>query len=351
MAIYRFTTSAAMLALVAGLGTAAMAQTAPAGADLPAPLAGLNLNNLEIDTDRNGMREIEGRTAEGVDIEAKIDREGNLVEVEADDGVLPQPLVDALVPAELRGHQALALFGSITEIRQSPEHLVIKGRQSVGDDIRAGFDRQNALTGIDLDGGAVPAELVNTLLPQAVRDNELIGQFARIEGIGTRSGQVMLRGEDASGEDMRAMFDGDGRVLRFGREDDDGPRGDRGQGRDGDHGHRMGDRGHGDHGERGDHGPGTDRGPRGERPMGDGPRGDGPRGAGPAGDGPRDAAPIPADFDAVAVNQKLTQAGYKDFGFLRSDGPSLTLEATNPQGEAVTLELDPRGEVVRETAR
>ncbi|MCZ0961715.1 hypothetical protein [Paracoccus benzoatiresistens] len=363
MAIHRFTTSAAMLALVAGLGSAAMAQTAPSGADLPAPLAGLNLNSLEIDTDRNGMREIEGRTADGVDIEARIDRDNNLVKVEADDGVLPQSLVDAIVPAELRGHQALALFTSMTEIRKHPEGLMLKGRQSAGDDIAVRFDSQNRLTRIDVDNGAVPAELANTLLPQAIRENELIGQFARIEEIGTRESHVMLRGEDASGEDMRAMFDADGRVLRFGREDDDGPRGERGHGRNGDHDHehglRMGDREHGEHGrhmgERGHEGHGMhgEHGPRGDRPMGDGPRGDGPAGDGPAGDGRRAAgpAPVPADFDAVAVNQKLTQAGYKEFGLLRADGPRLMLEATNPQGESVMLELDPKGELVRETAR
>lgn len=76
----------------------------------------------------------------------------------------------------------------------------------------------------------------------------------------------------------------------------------------------------------------------------------GPRAQGPAGDA-RGPAPVPADFDAVALNQRLTQAGYGNFGFLRADGPRLMLEATNPQGEAVTLEFDPQGEVVRETAR
>ena len=84
-----------------------------------------------------------------------------------------------------------------------------------------------------------------------------------------------------------------------------------------------------------DHGPGADD-PRGNRFMGDGPRG---------------AAAVPADFDAVAVNQRLSEAGYTGFGFLRAAGAGLMLEATNPQGEAVTLELDRQGEVVRETAR
>ncbi len=148
MAIRIFTTSAAMLALIAGIGTAAMAQTAaPAPADLPVPLAGLNLGNLEIDTKRDGMRGIEGRTADGIDIEAKVDMAGNLVEVEADNGALPQPLIDALVPAELRGQQVMGLFGSITEVKQRPDHVEIKGGQPSGSEIQAKFDRQNTLIG------------------------------------------------------------------------------------------------------------------------------------------------------------------------------------------------------------
>ena len=326
MAICRFSTSAAVLALVAGIGTGALAQTA-APAELPAPIAGLNLNNLEIETKRDGMREIEGRTADGVDIEAKVDMAGNLVEVEADDGVLPQGLIDALVPAAVKGNQVMSLFGSITEVKQRPEHLEVKGRQPTGAEIEVKFDRQNALIGVEVDDAAVPADLVNALLPQAVRNNEVIGQFDRIDEIENRNGRVKVEGEDANGRDMRAEFDADGRVLRFGSED--GPRGDRRGPPHRDHGHR-------DHAGRAD-------GPV-ERPMG------GPRAQGPAGDA-RGPAHVPADFDAVALNQRLTQAGYGNFGFLRADGPRLMLEATNPQGEAVTLEFDPQGEVVRETAR
>ncbi|MDQ1899261.1 hypothetical protein RAH32_02225 [Paracoccus sp. WLY502] len=330
MAIRTFTTSAAILALIAGIGTGAMAQTAaPAPADLPAPLAGLNLGNLEIDTKRDGMREIEGRTADGIDIEARIDMAGNLVEVEADNGALPQSLTDALVPADLRGQQVMGLFGSITEVKQRPDHVEIKGRQSSGAEIEVKFDRQNTLVEVEMDDAAIPAELVNALLPQAVRDNEVIAQFDRIDEIGNRNGRVTVKGEDANGEDMRAEFDADGRVLRFGRED--GPRGDR---RD----ERRSDRGpgHGDHGA----GPGNHA-----------RHGDGPHEARPMGRNGGGPAAIPADFDTVAVNQRLTGAGYSGLGLLHAHGPRLLLDATNPQGEAVTLELDPQGEVVREMAR
>lgn len=333
--MHRLTTSAAMLALIAGIGTGATAQT-PAANDLPAPLAGLNLTNLDIESKRDGMRDIEGRTADGVDIEAKVDMAGNLVEVEADDGALPQSLIDAMVSADLRGQPVMAQVGSITEINQHPDHVEVKGRQPSGAEIEVRFDRQNALIGIDMDDAAIPADLVNTLLPQAVRDNEVIGQFDRIDEIGKRNGRIMVQGEDATGQDMRAEFDADGRVLRFGRED--GPRGDRREERRGGRGPGHDDRGPGGHVMRGDmtdHSPDADD-PRGNRFMGDGPRG---------------AAAVPADFDAIAVNQRLSEAGYTGFGFLRAAGAGLMLEATNPQGEAVTLELDRQGEVVRETAR
>lgn len=330
MAIRRFTTSAAMLALIAGIGTGAMAQTAaPAPGDLPAPLAGLNLGNLEVETKRDGMREIEGRTADGIDIEAKVDMAGNLVEVEADGGALPQSLTDALVPAELRGQQVMGLFGSITEVKQRPDYVEIKGRQPSGAEIEVKFDRQNTLIGVEVDDAAIPADLVDTLLPQAVRDNEVIAQFDRIDEIGNRNGRVTVKGEDATGEDMRAEFDADGRVLRFGRED--GPRGDRRE-------ERRSDRGPG-HGERG------------MRPGGHAMHGDRPHGMRLMGRDSGRPAALPANFDSVAVNQRLTGAGYTALGLLHAHGPRLLLDATNPQGEAVTLELDPKGEVVREMAR
>ena len=63
-----------------------------------------------------------------------------------------------------------------------------------------------------------------------------------------------------------------------------------------------------------------------------------------------DMPPAP-QFDTVAANQRLTQAGYSAFGLMRQEGPRVLLDATNPDGETVTLELDPQGQLVRETAR
>lgn len=332
MSRQRLVTSVAVIGLMGGLAaplSAQEAQTTAPAAEMPAPLAALNLTRVQTDTKRDGMREIEGFTADGVQIEAKVDMAGNVVDVEADDGPLPTSLVEALVPQAARDSQVMAEFGRVNEISVRPQHIEVDGRHTDGTEISVRFATDGTLTGLDYDDGAIPAPVVQSLLPQSVQSAEELSQFATINEIVGRDGFFTVEGEDSSGEDMKAEFDQDGQLLRFGR---DGGR----EGRDRDREHRRGDRG--DRGDRdhrgGDHGDEAHRG--------------GPDG-GPDG-GPR-AAAIPADFDAAGVNQRLTQAGYTAFGFLHMDGPRILLDANNPQGETVTLELDPQGEVVRETAR
>lgn len=315
----------AAFALIAGLGGPVMAQTAAPSAtaqsDLPAPLAALNLGNLRSEVKRDGLREIDGRTSDGVEIEAKIDMAGNIIEVEADDGALPQSLIEALLPGAALGSDAMSLLARIDEIKLRPDHIDVKGNQPDGADAELKFDPQGALVGAELDDAALPDALVQALLPQAVRDADVFSQFGRIDEIGSRNGHFIVKGEDASGRDMGAAFDQEGRVLRFGS---DGPR-------KGGHDHHGRDR---DDDRRGD-----------DRRGGPGHAGRG----GP--DGHPARGPRLADFNAVEVNQRLTAAGYSQFGFLRPQGPRIVLEATNPQGEPVVLELDRAGEVVRETAR
>lgn len=249
--------AATSIALIAAIGGTAMAQTAPA-VKLPPELEALNLTDVRSDEKRDGMMEVEGRTADGLEIEARLDAEGKLLGVEVDDGTMPQSLIDAI-------------------------------------------------------------------LPQAVRDSEILTQFTSIEGVGNRRGAFGVKGEDSAGEDLYALFDQDGRMLRFGRDDDEFKRGKG----------RHGEMHHGD-------GPGGPHGHKG------GPRhGDHAAGGMP----PPPPPPVAPEFEAVDVNKQLTEAGYKDFGFMRIEGPRITLDATNPQGETVTLELDPKGEVLRETAR
>ncbi|MGR3197979.1 MAG: hypothetical protein ACU0DM_04480, partial [Paracoccus sp. (in: a-proteobacteria)] len=163
--------------------------------------------------------------------------------------------------------------------------------------------------------GVLPQSIVEALLPQPVRDTQILSEFGMIEEIRTRDGRFDVKGEDADGVDLRASFDEAGNVLRFGRDDDDRRGGRGGPGRHGEHGHGR---------------------------PGKGDRDDGPRAS------MQDAA---QSIDTVAVNRRLSEAGYGQFGLLRQDGPRLLLDATNPDGEAVTLEFDPQGEVVRETAR
>lgn len=239
-------------ALIAIIGSSALAQTAATEVKLPAELEALNLTDIRSDQKRQGFTEVEGRTADGVEIEAMLDPEGKLLGVEIDDGTMPQSLIDAL-------------------------------------------------------------------LPQSVRDNELLTQFTVIDSIKNRRGALGVEGEDDAGEDLYALFDQDGRMLQFGRDDDEHKRGKK---------------------------------PHGKMHHGDGPHPHGKKGA-PHGDhGPEGMPPAPApEFEATEVNQKLTEAGYTDFGFMRLEGPRITLDATNPDGETVTLELDPKGEVIRETAR
>lgn len=234
-------------ALIAIIGGSAMAQTPATEVKLPAELEALNLSDVRSDEKRRGFVEIEGRTADGLEIEAMVGPKGDLLGVEVDDGTMPQSLIDAL-------------------------------------------------------------------LPQSVRDNELLTQFTTIDSIKKRRGDLGVEGEDSTGEDLYALFDKDGRMLRFGRDDDE----------------HM----------------------RGKKPHGDMHHGDGPHAGKPGPHGKKGMPPAPEpEFEATDVNKKLTEAGYTDFGFLRLKGPRITLDATNPQGEAVTLELDPKGEVIRETAR
>lgn len=328
-----FSASVAMIALMAGLGGGAIAQTAPqdpaaaaetlpASAELPEALTALGLQNIEIETKRAGLREIEGRTADGVKIEAMIGINGEVLAIEADDGVLPASLVEQLLPQALRDHQAMALFATIDEIKRGRDHIEVKGEQQNGEDVEARFDSQNALIGIEVDGAALPAALLEEILPQAVRDSQLVAQFAAIDEIKTRGRAFLIEGVDASGKDLRAALDAEGRVVRFGRPGADG-KGKRGAM----HGDEM--RGHGSRGEGQRHGM---------------------RGGSEGSNGMPAQAALP-DFDPVAAQQRLADAGYTGFGFLRADGPRSLIEATSPQGEAVLLELDPAGELVRETAR
>lgn len=208
-----------------------------------------------------------------------------------------------------------------------------------GGEIDAFVDPEGALRMVRTEDAAVPQALIDELLPQAVRGNDILSQFAVIEAVGGRDGHFMVVGTDADGEKLRAAFDADGRMVRFGRGDDmhERDQGKHGK-RDGHMKGRKGERGErGEHGKRGDRG--RDMGPKGGE-DGKALRGDMGR---PGDMGPR--------VDPDQIRQKLSAAGYRDLGDPRRGGPRLELDGVNAAGEPVTIEIDPSGEVLREVAR
>ena len=201
----------------------------------------------------------------------------------------------------------------------------IEGDMADGTEIDAYVDDAGTLRMIRADDdAALPESVTGAMIPQAVRDNAILSQFATVSAVGLRGdGTIMISGEDEAGEELRAGFNEDGTLMQFGRGDDDRDRGE-----------RRG-KGHG-HGKDKGHGKGMEKGHGGDDRRGDMPRGDGPQGAA---------------LTVDAARQALTDAGYTDIGAVLLDGPRTLAEAVNRAGETVTVTLNPRGEVVRETAR
>lgn len=255
---------------------------------------------------------------------------------------------DTQAPA---GDQLPAVLNALNlqnvEAKQGPRGgRKIEGDLPGGGEIEAFVDSDNNPVMVEAEDVALPQSLIDALLPQSVRDSDILSQFAEIDRVGGRDGRFMVAGEDADGEDLRAGFDADGRLLRFGRGDDD-------HGKRGWREHRNEDRADkrqgGRHGEmrHGEMRQGEKRHEmRGEGRM----RGDGPQGEGPQGDGPRSGGRMPM-VDTAALNDTLSGAGYSEITQPRPTGPRLQLDAVNPAGEAVTLEVAPDGEVIREIAR
>ena len=212
----------------------------------------------------------------------------------------------------------------------------VQGKTADGAAITAMVDADGAVRMVrGTDDAALPQALIDALLPQPVRANELVGQFAAVSGLAVMTEMVMIGGKDAAGESLRAGFAPDGTLMRFGRGEDrmhrdrDGKRGfdrhHRGEGRGWDRGDRRGW-----HQERGD------------RDNWQGRRDEAPA---------RGVAPTGAPLDEAALRQALTGAGYTDLGALQPQGPRVLVDAVNANGEAVSVEVNPMGQVVRETAR
>lgn len=227
--------------------------------------------------------------------------------------------------------QALADLG-ITDARvlEGRRGQRVEGTLPGGESFRAMLDDQAQLRmiGVD-DGAALPADIVSRLVPEAVRTNAIFAEFARVQGVGRGDEGVMLFGADAQGESIRAGFSADGTLQRFGRGEMDRPQWDRGddsRDRDDHRGKREG---------RG--GPSQDHERNGREGWSDAPRG-------PAG---QPGSPL----DDAAIQGVLRDGGYTQPGAITRNGPRVEVEAVNPEGEPVTVTINPRGVVVRELAR
>lgn len=235
----------------------------------------------------------------------------------------------ATQPAATALPQALADLG-ITDatVNQSRRGQQVQGNLPGGGAFRAMLDSQGELRMIRAEGAALPADLVQRLLPQAVRDHTITGDFSQIQGVGRGDQGVMLFGTDAQGQGIRAGFGNDGTLQRFGRGEMDrkGPKakdhkapGARERGKD----RGMDWRGKDSRNDRGEM---MQRFHRGDR-------------------GPQ------AALDDAGVQRLLQETGYTQPGTITRDGPRTEVEAVNPEGEPVTVTISPRGVVVRELAR
>lgn len=236
----------------------------------------------------------------------------------------------ATQPAAAALPQALVDLG-ITDatVGKSRRGQQVRGNLPGGGAFRAILDSKGELRMIRAEGAALPADLVQRLLPQAVRDHATTKDFAQIQGVGRGDQGVMLFGTDAQGQGIRAGFGNDGTLQRFGRGEMDGKghkaRGARDRGQDRGMDWRGKDRG-------------NDRGEMMKR-MQHFHRGD---------RGPQAASTV---LDDAAVQRLLQDAGYAQPGAITRDGPRIEVEAVNPEGEPVTVTISPRGMVVRELAR
>lgn len=247
----------------------------------------------------------------------------------AEPAVLPQALQDA----------------GLTDVTSKPMRhgggIRIEGTLPEGGKIGAFVDASGALRGVrNQDDAALPASLIDALVPQNVRDNPVYGELAQLRGIFVGQQGVKLFGIDAQDNRVHAAFSEDGTLVRFGRGDGDDDR--RGFGKDrGDGKHRDGEMRRHDRkydGKRHE-GRGKDRhgmkGDRGDRRS----------------HGAQDSGSARPPVDEAALRQSLTDNGYSDIGTITHEGPRLVAEAVNPEGEAVAVEINPRGEVLREINR
>ncbi|WP_323717548.1 hypothetical protein [Paracoccus aminovorans] len=258
----------------------------------------------------------------------------------------PQPpAAEAQAPVALPQALKDAGLTDVTSKRGRHDGSRIQGKLPDGTELDAMLDAQGQLRGLRARGEAVlPQALVAQLVPQAVRDNAVFAELGSLQAVFTGERAVMLAGQDAEKNKIRAAFAEDGTLLRFGRGDKEGPGFQDGKHRKHDrHGKRGDGWRDGHHGKARDHGKREGRGPDAPPPAGAAPD------AAPAGE----AAPQRqgAVIDRGALRLALTGAGYSRIGEIVQDGPRAVAQAVNPEGEAVSVEMNAEGRVLREINR
>ncbi len=137
----------------AGLVAPALAAASVQG--LPPELAALGLAEVitRQERPRHGGSEtyIHGRLPDGAWLRAKL-RDGRLAEAQVSGGTLPPALVEALLPASLRGAPELGRIARIVEIDRKPEgEIEVEGYAADGARIEVAFDRNGRLRKFERD--------------------------------------------------------------------------------------------------------------------------------------------------------------------------------------------------------
>lgn len=139
----KFLGAATSAALIAIIGGSAVAQTT--SVQLPAELAALNLSDIRTDAEHDGQVEVEGTTADGLRVEAQLDANGKLLDVDVDNGTMPQSLIDALLPEAARNDDVMAQFATIDSIETNNGSFEVQGEDKSRQELFAVFDQNGQL--------------------------------------------------------------------------------------------------------------------------------------------------------------------------------------------------------------
>lgn len=209
---------------------------------------------------------------------------------------------------------------NLTDIKTKQDKrggLRISGKTAEGVELRAMVDDKGRVIGAFAEGnGVLPQGFAQSLIPENVRNQQIYSQFATVGGAFSTDRGVMVVGKDADGQALRAGFSQDGTLMRFGR----------------------GEAGPGEHGPKGGHGDWGKRDKKGDA-----------RSWGGKGHGGKESRFQPLTDEAAL--KALGEAGYTEAGDITRDGPRVFVDAKNPQGETVRVEIGPKADVIRETAR